>query len=159
MLRLLVERPGELMGKTALIRHAWPDTHVHEGNLKVNIAALRRALHGVGGEGPYIATVPGRGYRFVAPVHVEGSGATAQFAISALPRAPGANQVIGRTSEVARIVELLAERRLVTVVGTAGVGKTTVALAAARQAIAAYPDAQCFVDLASVGWRLGPAAT
>ncbi|MBN8872672.1 MAG: winged helix-turn-helix domain-containing protein [Rhodospirillales bacterium] len=150
LLRLLVERPGELMGKTALIRHAWPDTHVHEGNLKVNIAALRRALHGVGGEGPYIATVPGRGYRFVAPVHVEGSGATAQFAISALPRAPGANQVIGRTSEVARIVELLAERRLVTVVGTAGVGKTTVALAAARQAIAAYPDAPCFVDLASV---------
>ena len=68
ILTALVERPGELVSKRELISRVWPDTVVEEGNLKVNMAALRRAL----GEGPgaaqYIATVIGRGYRFVAPV-------------------------------------------------------------------------------------------
>ena len=47
----------------------WPNMIVDEGNLKVNMAALRRTL-GDGGPGDarYIATVTGRGYRFVAPV-------------------------------------------------------------------------------------------
>ena len=68
ILTALVERPGELVSKSELLSRVWPDTIVEEGNLKVNMAALRRVL----GEGPgaaqYIATVVGRGYRFVAPV-------------------------------------------------------------------------------------------
>ena len=58
------------MSKQDLMSRAWPDTFVEEGNLKVNIAGLRRAL----GECPavprFIATVVGRGYRFIAPVDV-----------------------------------------------------------------------------------------
>jgi len=68
LLTLLVERAGELVSKQELMSRAWPDTFVEEGNLKVNIAGLRRAL----GESPavphFIATVVGRGYRFVASV-------------------------------------------------------------------------------------------
>jgi DNA-binding winged helix-turn-helix (wHTH) protein len=68
LLTLLVERAGELVSKQELMSRAWPDTFVEEGNLKVNIAGLRRAL----GECPavprFIATVIGRGYRFIAPV-------------------------------------------------------------------------------------------
>ncbi|MEJ0017630.1 MAG: winged helix-turn-helix domain-containing protein [Acetobacteraceae bacterium] len=160
LLRLLVERPGELMGKASLIRQAWPDTFVHKDNLKVNIAALRRALREVGGEGPYIATVPGRGYRFVAPVRVEsvmhGTSGVSQVLGNALPEP---TTVIGRDGEVATIAGHLAARRFVTVVGTAGVGKTTVAVAAARRTAAAYPDGVCFVDLAAIGDpQLVPAA-
>jgi DNA-binding winged helix-turn-helix (wHTH) protein len=70
LLTHLVERAGELVSKRELMSRAWPDTFVEEGNLKVNIAGLRRAL----GECPerprFIATVIGRGYRFVAPVDV-----------------------------------------------------------------------------------------
>jgi DNA-binding winged helix-turn-helix (wHTH) protein len=65
----LVERAGELVCKRELFARVWPDTFVEEGNLKVNVAALRRALGEAPGQSQYIATVPGRGYRFVAPVH------------------------------------------------------------------------------------------
>jgi DNA-binding winged helix-turn-helix (wHTH) protein len=58
----------ELVSKQDLIARAWPDTFVEEGNLKVNIAGVRRAL-GECSAGPhFIATVVGRGYRFIAPV-------------------------------------------------------------------------------------------
>lgn len=68
LLTALVERPGELLSKQDLMARAWPDTFVEESNLKVNMAGLRRAL-GDRSNGPrFIATIVGRGYRFVAPV-------------------------------------------------------------------------------------------
>lgn len=72
LLTELVERPGQVVSKSDLMARAWPTTTVAECNLKVNILALRRALGDRAGSGGgvnrYIATVPGRGYRFIAPV-------------------------------------------------------------------------------------------
>ncbi len=68
LLTLLVERAGELVSKQELISRAWPDIFVDEGNLKVNIAGLRRALGDCPAAPRFIATVVGRGYRFIAPV-------------------------------------------------------------------------------------------
>lgn len=68
LLTALVERPGELLSKKDLMVRVWPTTTVDESNLKVNIAALRRALGDDVGAVKYIATMPGRGYRFIAPV-------------------------------------------------------------------------------------------
>jgi DNA-binding winged helix-turn-helix (wHTH) protein len=68
LLIALVERPGEVVSKSELIAEVWPETFVAEGNLKVRIAALRRALlDGQAGD-RYISTIFGRGYCFVAPV-------------------------------------------------------------------------------------------
>lgn len=64
----LVERPGELVSKKELMTRVWPDTVVEEGNLKVHVSALRRALADGQDGHRYLATIPGRGYRFVAPV-------------------------------------------------------------------------------------------
>src|ERR1700757_4443385 len=76
LLHALVEHVGEVVNKDELIARVWPDTSVSEGNLKVQIAALRRAL-GEGRRGNrYIATVSGRGYRFVAPVERHGTSHT-----------------------------------------------------------------------------------
>ena len=70
ILTALVERPGELVGKEELIARVWRGTFVEEGNLKFQVGGLRRAL-GDGRAGRrYIATSPGQGYRFVAPVTV-----------------------------------------------------------------------------------------
>ena len=66
----LVERAGELVGKNELIAWVWPSTFVEEGDLRVHVAGLRRALGDSRGGRRYLATVPGRGYRFVAPVWV-----------------------------------------------------------------------------------------
>jgi DNA-binding winged helix-turn-helix (wHTH) protein len=68
LLTAFVQRPGELLTKRELLEEAWPSTTVVEGNLKVHIAALRRALADDVDAARYIATVNGRGYRFIAPV-------------------------------------------------------------------------------------------
>lgn len=152
ILAALVERSGELVSKGELISRAWPDTFVEESNLKVNVAALRRTL----GEGPggerYIATVNGRGYRFVSPVKVSGpevvtrgSGAT-----PARPHnLPVANaRVVGRSEAIEAVLARFEDTRLVTLVGAGGIGKTTVALAAAERAVGTVEHGVWFVDLA-----------
>jgi DNA-binding winged helix-turn-helix (wHTH) protein len=68
LLIALVERPGEVVSKSELIAEVWPETFVAEGNLKVRIAALRRALADDQGGDRYISTIVGRGYCFVAQV-------------------------------------------------------------------------------------------
>jgi DNA-binding winged helix-turn-helix (wHTH) protein len=66
----LVERPSELVSKAELMARVWPNTFVEPANLTVHISALRRAL-GDGRDGNrFFINIPGRGYRFVAPVTV-----------------------------------------------------------------------------------------
>jgi TolB-like protein/Flp pilus assembly protein TadD len=64
----LVQHSGTVLDKDVLMRAIWPDTVVEENNLNQNISILRRVLGDVRAEHRYIATVPGRGYRFVAEV-------------------------------------------------------------------------------------------
>lgn len=68
LLTALVERPGQLLTKRELMARVWPTTTVEECNLKANMAALRRALDRDPAARAYIATVTGRGYRFVESV-------------------------------------------------------------------------------------------
>ena len=68
LLLYLVENRGRLLSKDELMSAIWPDTVVEESNLTQNISILRRALGDVKGDNSFIATVPGRGYKFVADV-------------------------------------------------------------------------------------------
>lgn len=106
----LVQRAGEVVSKEDLVCRAWPDTFVEESNLKVNVAALRRAL-GDNPESPrYIATVRGRGYRFIAPVEC-GIRGPRQMPVSALeqPRLPAQTpRIAGR----AGVIEMRSARVL-----------------------------------------------
>ena len=63
LLLALLERPGQLVTKEELLERAWPKLIVEENNLQVHVSALRKIL---GREA--IATIPGRGYRFVVPL-------------------------------------------------------------------------------------------
>ena len=69
-LRYLVERAGELVDKGALMKAVWPKSIVEENNLSQCILTLRKALGETAGERRFILTVPGRGFKFVAPVSV-----------------------------------------------------------------------------------------
>src|SRR6516225_3029863 len=71
LLRTLVERPGALVSKDALIEAAWSGRLVEENNLPVQIAALRRVLGEASGGDRWIETLPGRGYRFIGPIVTE----------------------------------------------------------------------------------------
>jgi DNA-binding winged helix-turn-helix (wHTH) protein/TolB-like protein/Tfp pilus assembly protein PilF len=65
----LAQHPGEVLDKDTLLAAVWPGMVVEENSLAQNISALRQALGETHGENRYIATVPRRGYRFVAEVH------------------------------------------------------------------------------------------
>jgi DNA-binding winged helix-turn-helix (wHTH) protein/tetratricopeptide (TPR) repeat protein len=67
-LLLLVKRRGEILTKDELLQAIWPDTIVEENNLNQHISTLRRLLGESRGENRFIATIPGRGYRFIPEV-------------------------------------------------------------------------------------------
>jgi DNA-binding winged helix-turn-helix (wHTH) protein len=96
LLTAFVQRPGELLTKRELLEEAWPSTTVVEGNLKVHIAALRRALDDDVDAARYIATVNGRGYRFISPVEV-GEALTAGAAAPVIPAGEVAHTAAGPT--------------------------------------------------------------
>jgi DNA-binding winged helix-turn-helix (wHTH) protein/tetratricopeptide (TPR) repeat protein len=64
----LVEHTETVLDKDTLMNAIWPSTAVEENSLNQNISLLRRVLGGKRVEHRYIVTVPGHGYRFVAPV-------------------------------------------------------------------------------------------
>ena len=64
----LIARPNEAISKRELMAVVWPDVTVEEGSLRVQIAALRKALGDGKGGARYITTLAGRGYCFVAPI-------------------------------------------------------------------------------------------
>src|SRR5437763_12177162 len=68
ILGVLIERAGEIVSKDEIIATVWPGTVVEDSNLTVQISALRRVLDSGRLNGRCIQTVPGRGYRFAAPV-------------------------------------------------------------------------------------------
>jgi adenylate cyclase len=68
LLRLLVERKGELVLKDAIMEAVWPGRVVEEANLNVQISKLRHILDQNRERGSCIQTVPGRGYCFVGLV-------------------------------------------------------------------------------------------
>jgi TolB-like protein len=68
VLGVLVERHGEILSKEEIMAAVWPKTAVADGNLTLQISALRRILDRGRSEGSYIQTVARRGYRFAAAV-------------------------------------------------------------------------------------------
>ena len=152
ILLVLIERAGEVVGKDELIARAWPQTFVEEANLKIQVSALRRALGDGQGGNRYIVTVVGRGYNFVAPIRIEGPSRASPSPTIA-PAAPhnlpfATTRMIDREESAAILVSQLSQRRLVTIVGPGGIGKTTVALAVAERMIRTYEQGVRLVDLA-----------
>jgi TolB-like protein/Flp pilus assembly protein TadD len=77
----LVQNRQRIVEKDELMQVIWPDTTVEENNLNQNISTLRRVLGECRGENRYIATIPGKGYRFIADVEGRGSLSAAVHAL------------------------------------------------------------------------------
>lgn len=133
LLVALAERHGELLHKSELLEAAWPGLVVEENNISVQIATLRKLL---GAQA--ITTVAGHGYRLSA-IPVEPDVPPAQPSAAPVPAmlrppAPAAG-VFGRQADVAEVLERLKAAPLVTITGTGGVGKTTLAQAVLASAV------------------------
>ena len=153
LLVALVERRDRVVSKGDLLDLVWPGLIVEENNLQVQVSGLRKLL------GPKaIATIPGRGYRFVAepdvPTQVEATadlgGAPASSGLKLSTNLPaGLRALIGREADLAALDLLLIERRLVSIVGTGGLGKTRLAQAAAHGQVGRPRDGVWWVELAA----------
>jgi len=141
ILAVLLEAPGHFISKATLIERVWPNSVVEDSNLRVHIAALRRALDGQ----RWILNHPQRGYCFAAP---------AQDALpTLLPQhnlAARLSPVWGRDELVGVLARRLAAQRLLTLAGVAGIGKSTLALALAERVLPRYRDGVWWVDMAAV---------
>ncbi|MEO5880897.1 MAG: winged helix-turn-helix domain-containing protein [Caldimonas sp.] len=155
VLAALVERRERVVTKLELLDLAWPGLVVEENNLPVQIGSLRKLLGA-----KVIATVPGRGYRFVAEVETDAdaprasttTGATATTASPASIRRSNLPAtlppLIGRDEELMSLAALLESHRLVTVVGAGGIGKSRLAQAVAHGQIERWPDGVWMIELA-----------
>jgi len=150
VLTVLVERPQEFVPKGRIIDAAWPGVVVEESNLPVQIAAIRRVLAQTPGGERWIETLIGRGYRFVGPVTevADHRHAGPSNKRSNLPEA--LTSFIGRERELVEIKRLLPGKRLVTIVGIGGIGKTRLALQTAAEVVDAYRDGVWLVELGSI---------
>jgi predicted ATPase len=126
VLRYLLDRPDQLVTKTAILDAVWPGITIGDGGLMVCMHELRRAL----GDDPkaprFIQTMPRRGYRFIGHIPLMRQPACLSPQSSAFsPVAP-----VGREVEMAYLHERLEQalsgaRQVVFVTGEAGLGKTT----------------------------------
>jgi DNA-binding winged helix-turn-helix (wHTH) protein len=159
VLMALIEARGAVVSKHALMARVWPDRIVEENNLQWQISALRAAF---GADRNLIRTVSGRGYQFTAEIDtLYGSPeADAGTAIADAPRdprearrdggipgeLPPANlpepisELIGRDDVLGEILSLASAHRLVTLTGAGGIGKTRLAVAAARRLLPQFAD-------------------
>ena len=150
LLCALVERAGDVLSRDELVAKVWPATVVEETSLRVQVAALRKVL-GEGQRGErYIVNVVGRGYSFVAPVTWRHAmrPATSLDEPRARHNLPTRlTRAIGRDEVIDALGVQIMRRRLVSIVGPGGIGKTTVALAVAEAALGSFEHGIFFVDL------------
>ncbi|MEI9969817.1 MAG: winged helix-turn-helix domain-containing protein [Terracidiphilus sp.] len=74
LLVLLVSRSGQLVTKDEILDEVWQDVSIAESNVTTTISMIRKALR-EDSEHRYIETVPKKGYRFIAPVSLDITGA------------------------------------------------------------------------------------
>lgn len=142
ILLVLVQRSPHIVEKEELMTKVWPDTCVEESNLPLHVFRLRKLLGKDESGHPYIETVPRRGYRFAAKVK--------RRHLSNLPVPP--TPLIGREGEVSALKSLFAQEavRLVTLIGSGGIGKTHLGIQVAADLIDDFADGVFFVSLASL---------
>jgi predicted ATPase/DNA-binding winged helix-turn-helix (wHTH) protein len=154
VLLILAESEGELVTKEELLARVWPGAVVEESNIQVQVSALRKAL---GEERNLILTVPLRGYRFTGEVRSLDAEGRALLPAAPPPQAPRqvptnlpapVSDFIGREAELRELRELLGHNRLVTLVGTGGIGKTRLGLTAARAVLEEFADGVWLAELA-----------
>ena len=84
ILHYLLERPGRIVSKQALMDAVWKDAHVSETSLTEAIGLVRNALGDDSQQPRFVQTVHRRGYRFIAPISIEGPPASTLAAVPAV---------------------------------------------------------------------------
>jgi predicted ATPase len=127
VLLYLVDHPGQLVTKAALLDAIWAEVTVSDSMPATCVAELRKALGDQARVPRFIETVNGRGYRFVAKVKTPASVPPIRKPPS-VPKSPRPIMV-GRQDELAQLQSWYShvvegQRQVIFVTGEAGIGKT-----------------------------------
>lgn len=152
VLAYLVMNRDRLVTKEEILDNVWGDRFVSVAALTGRIAAARRAIGDDGRKQALIKTVHGRGFRFVG--EVEESSATEVDAIAGehSPRSSSflSYELFGRHDDLAGLEDQLEAQRVITLVGPAGVGKTSLALALCDRVADRFADGVTVIELVEV---------
>ncbi|GAB5486571.1 MAG: hypothetical protein Pars2KO_01410 [Parasphingorhabdus sp.] len=85
LLEILLINHGRIVSKEEINKHVWGDRIVSDGSIDNRISAARSAIGDDGKSQRLIKTFPGRGFRFVGDVEVEGEEPSDGAAASAVP--------------------------------------------------------------------------
>ena len=140
-LLVLIDAGGTLVSKDELMRRVWPDRVVEENNLQFQISTLRKAF---GADRDLIRTLAGRGYQFTGEIRSR-ARRPPPASLSSLPEPVSA--LIGRDESVRDVMNVVTSRRLLTLIGTGGIGKTRLALEVARRLLPTFADGVGLVEL------------
>ena len=128
VLFILADRRGQLVTREEILERVWGKGVFLDTDNAINTAVrkIRHALHDDSDSPRFVATVPARGYRFVAEIRAPKTSRAEQF------RARPPRAMVGRERELASLLSGLddaASRRgcLVLISGEPGVGKTRMA--------------------------------
>ena len=162
LLCFLIELRGQFVRKEELLDQVWGDRFVSGSALTTRIKSARQAVGDDGQRQHVIRTVHGKGYEFVADVRVvDGVGVGVESATDASSRTaaagpirsavpPALHALVGREALLQLLEHEMTTTRVVTLVGTGGVGKTTVAYELARRLGGNYRDGNYVVALSTV---------
>lgn len=142
----LAANPERLLKKDELLEAVWQGVVVTEDSLTQCISELRAALGD--SDQTLIRTVHRRGYCFATKVQLSARaprGREVPGNVSALQHV-----LYGRSADVRDVAALTVARRLVTIVGPGGVGKTKVGEAVAQRLARHWPGGAWNVELASL---------
>ena len=143
-LLLLLERRQELVSREDMAKRLWgPDVFTDlDAGIHTAVLKIRQVL-GDSRESPrFVETVPGKGYRFVAPVEVVEKSPRRHNLPTEL------TSFVGREQELLELPGALASSRLLSMTGAGGAGKTRLAVRLASQVVNDFPDGVWLVDLA-----------
>lgn len=128
LLIALVRNAGKLVTKDELVDEVWEGRAVADNVITVSMARLRKTLEDKRGEREFVATVYGRGYRFVRPVHMR-EAPSVEPPTEAAPGGRADPPFLGRERVLHRLREAVSSARaghggICVLMGEAGIGKT-----------------------------------
>ena len=145
LLLLLVEHPRALVSREEIAKRLWkPGVFIDmDAGIHTAILRIRQVLRDSAESPRFVETVPGKGYRFVAAVTRLPIWSGGEYDATPEPPAPARRDnlpyeltsFVGRRQALADVRKLVASSRLVSLIGTGGVGKTRLAVRLASELV------------------------